>query len=61
MNDLICPYDYYEIETDECFETTQSSTTITQYYEGHCPHCNRRYQWEEKYYYSETCNIMEME
>ena len=56
----ICPHCDAELEQDECFDTRFEEDSITNYIAGHCPTCDKEFQWVESYAFESIDEIEEV-
>ena len=49
-----------ELEQDECYDTNFEGSFIANYIAGHCPNCNKEFQWVEVYDYKGVEEIEEV-
>lgn len=56
-----CPYCKVELEIDESYEIgVEDIDIVIDRVAGHCPNCNKEFQWEEVYKYSHFSNLEEI-
>ena len=60
-----CPHCSEELEEDDCYDTTTDFTedglvAIVQHCVGHCPACEKEFQWEEVYAFREARKVVEI-
>ena len=56
-----CPYCKEELKIDESYEIdVEDIDEVTNRVTGHCPNCNKEFQWEEIYKYSYFSNLEEV-
>ena len=49
-----CPKCDYELEIDDCYDTETCDDWFVERIVGHCPICDKDYQWERNYkFYNE--------
>ena len=60
MRIAICPNCGAELEQDECYNSNFESDFITYYVAGHCPTCDKEFQWVEVYDYAGVEDIEEV-
>ena len=56
----ICPNCGTELEQDECYDTHSEGDFIANYMIGHCPSCEKEFQWVEVYDYTGVDEIEEV-
>lgn len=56
----ICPHCGEELIQDECYDTTFEGEYIANYITGHCPNCEKEFQWVEVYNYAGVDEIEEV-
>ena len=54
-NKLLCPHCGAELEQDDVYDRTDNND----YCVGHCPECDKEYQWIEIYTFSNYENLIE--
>lgn len=54
-----CPYCNVELEEDDCFDVVDSGDICVKYLAGHCPQCDKDFQWKEIYEFSGVDDIKE--
>lgn len=56
-----CPYCKEELEIDESYDIdVEDIDVVINRVAGHCPNCNKEFQWEEIYKYSHFSNLEEV-
>ena len=55
-----CPYCKEELEIDESYDLSIEDDYVSNRVAGHCPNCDKEYQWEEIYNYSYFSNLEEI-
>ena len=60
MRFAICPNCGAELEQDECYDTQFGDDCITNFMTGHCPTCDKEFQWVEVYDYAGVEDIEEV-
>lgn len=55
-----CPYCKEELEIDESYDLSIEDNYVINRVAGHCPNCDKEYQWEEIYQYSHFSNLEEV-
>ena len=56
-----CSYCKEELKIDESYEFgIEGTDMVIDRVVGHCPNCNKEYQWEEIYKYSHFSNLEEI-
>lgn len=60
MKFAICPNCGAELEQDECYDTQFGDDCITNFMAGHCPTCDKEFQWVEVYDYAGVEDIEEV-
>lgn len=56
-----CPYCKTELEADESYDlSVEDIDVVINRVAGHCPNCNKEYQWEEIYKYHSCENLEEV-
>lgn len=56
----ICPHCGEELIQDECYDTNFEGEYIANYIAGHCPTCEKEFQWVEVYNYAGVDEIEEV-
>ena len=56
----ICPNCSEELMEDECYDTDFGSDYIRNFISGHCPECEKEFQWIEIYEFIEAEEIEEV-
>jgi endogenous inhibitor of DNA gyrase (YacG/DUF329 family) len=56
----ICPNCDAELEQDECYDTRSENEYIVNLIAGHCPTCEKNFQWEEVYNYAGVDELEEV-
>lgn len=49
MDELKCPVCGAELEEDDCYDTEIGDNLLFDLCVGHCPVCEREYQWSKVY------------
>jgi len=55
-----CPHCGATLEEDDCYDTSFDGDTATRYIVGHCPKCEREYQWKEIFDYAGCDELTEV-
>lgn len=56
-----CPYCKEELEIDESYNIdVEDIDVVINRVAGHCPNCNKEFQWEEVYKYNYFSNLEEI-
>ena len=56
-----CPYCKEELVTDKSYDIDiVDINTVINILVGHCPNCDKKFQWEESYKYSHFSNLEEI-
>lgn len=55
-----CPYCKEELEINESYDLSIEGDYVSSRVAGHCPNCDKEYQWEEIYKYSHFSNLEEV-
>ena len=55
-----CPFCKEELEIDESFDIDFEDDYVVNRVAGHCPCCDREFQWEEIYNYAKYENLEEV-
>lgn len=56
----ICPNCGEALEQDECYDTNFESDYIINLFAGHCPTCDKEFQWVEVYEFAGVDGIEEV-
>lgn len=56
----ICPHCDEELVQDECYDTHFEEEYIVNYIAGHCPMCDKEFQWVEVYEFAGANEIEEV-
>jgi hypothetical protein len=56
----ICPNCGEELTQDECYDTHFEQEYIANFIAGHCPNCEKEFQWVEVYNYAGVDEIEEV-
>ena len=59
MSFVKCPYCKEEVEIDESYDLSVEDDYVVNRVAGHCPCCDKEFQWEEIYNYSHYVNLIE--
>ena len=59
MNFVKCPFCKEELEIDESYDLSVEDNYVVNRVAGHCPCCDKEFQWEEIYNYSHYVNLIE--
>ena len=54
-----CPHCNVELETTDCYDVQYEDERVIYLQIGYCPECDRSFQWDEVYEYTETINLEE--
>ena len=60
MDELKCPHCGTELEEDDCYDRSDNGDYIANYCCGHCPNCNKEYQWKEIFDFSNYDELVEV-
>ena len=56
--EMKCPHCNEVLEEDDCFDMDLiSDSVIRRELVGHCPECNREYQWTERFEYQGSVDL----
>ena len=56
--EMKCPHCNVVLEEDDCFDMDfASDDIIIRELVGHCPECNREYQWSERFAYQGSADL----
>lgn len=55
-----CPHCGTTLEEDDCYDTSFDGSTAVRYIVGHCPKCEREYQWKELFEYTGCDELTEV-
>ena len=47
--ELKCPHCNSDIEHDDTYDMSTGEDYVIAFCVGHCPNCDREYQWQEEY------------
>ena len=54
-----CPHCGEELVDDDCFDTADHGDTYVKYLAGHCPQCDKEFQWKEIFDFAGVTDIEE--
>lgn len=61
MDELLCPVCGHKLEEDDCYDTETGFDMYWEYWCGHCPNCERNFEWTKTYAFVRYEELIEVQ